>query len=295
MSRIFHRELRWYCAVPSVILALAWLTSCSPTVQQAQGPASQYAEAKEMFKQGNLDRSIDLTEALATVKPATAFTEKALVLRAVIFSGEVEAYKGIAEAYAKGGKSAKNPQYVADFDRRRDDALEFAGKRALDLGEADQGLLASGSLPKEITLDVPWPSVEGPEMLGEFMRVSQGIPLPDAERDTAAVEAQRKGIDDVLADIVGGDRSKARAEFTAGPVRVAGVDFAIFLTKQLLNGAKVFDRNHSDFPENLKALCGVGEQVAKSAQTLLKENPDKKKELAVRKVEEEIAALEKKG
>lgn len=102
------------------------------------------------------------------------------------------------------------------------------------------------------------------------------------------MDAQRKGIDDALAEVITGDRSKARASLMAGPVKLGGVDFALFLGKQLLNGASFFDRKHMRDSQKLRILCGEADDAGKAALALLKDTPHKDKEKGVKKLQDQI-------
>jgi hypothetical protein len=110
---------------------------------------------------------------------------------------------------------------------------------------------------------------------------------PD-EQEAVARDAQFKGIDDALAGMVGGDRSKARSDLSAGPVKLDGVDFAVYLGKALLEGASLYDRKHMRDSQKFRTLCGVADEAAKAAQALLKENPNRDKEKAVKKLQDDV-------
>jgi len=103
----------------------------------------------------------------------------------------------------------------------------------------------------------------------------------------------RKGIDDALAEVVNGDRAKARAILAAGPVKLDGVDFALVLGRELVVGASFFDRKHIRDSEKLNVLCNAADTVAKGALALLKENPNKDKEKEVKKLQDRIKTTEK--
>ena len=62
------------------------------------GPAGDYQDAKDMFKRNRFDRTLEFTDGLATASPPTKFTERARVLRVVVFSGQLKSAQGLADA-----------------------------------------------------------------------------------------------------------------------------------------------------------------------------------------------------
>ena len=56
-----------------------------------------------------------------------------------------------------------------------------------------------------------------------------------------------------------GDRAKARQALASGSTKLEGAAFAIFLAKELADGAVVFDRHHGRDPQKLITLCDEGE------------------------------------
>ncbi len=273
---------------PILVIINLLLVACSPPVERPKGAAADFEDAKQVFKLGRYDRALELTDGMATVSPPSKFTDRARVLRAVIFTGRIKAYKSLAEAYTKGSDATKNPHFKAAFGQQRHDCLQLGSKSALGLGEVAQQLTQGETLPKELSLEAPYPTVEGPYEVRELMRVSDGGWIEPEQQESAAVDAVRKGIDDTLAEIVEGDRSKARTVLSAGPVKLDGVDFALYLDKQLLEGATFFDRKHMRDPQKFKTLLGVADGTAKAVLTLLKENPNKDKESEVKKIQDQI-------
>ncbi len=278
--------------IPAVLLT-ALLTACSSSVSPTKKSASPYQQAKDMFKQGNLDRTLSLTGPLARADTNDPETLNARVLRAVIYSGQVEAYKELADIYRKGSRAAKNPQFIASFSRHRSDALQYGGDSVLSLGEIVMEFTSAPTFPKELTLDAPWPSVEGPEVVPALTRISQGGWVSEDGQASATVDAQRKGIDDTLAELVGGDRTKVRTEMTAGPVKISGLDFALFLEKGVVDGIAFFGPEYINNPDQVKTLCGVADRLVPPIETMLKENPDKKKEAEFKKLQKQIKDAEK--
>ncbi len=272
----------------SMLSLLALSVSCSPPVQKPTGPAYDYDATKDMFKRGRFDKAIEFSDTLATASPANAFTERALVLRAVIFTGRLRAYKEMEDAYDKGATTTKNPRFEAEYQRLRHDNLQMAGQSALALAETAHQLSASGTLPKEVALEASYPTTEGPIELADLEKVRQGGWIePDAQEGTAT-QAVFKGVDDALADAVSGDRSKARTALATGSTKLDGVAFALYVGKGLVDGATMFDRKHGRDSQRLKTMCTEADEVAKAALALLKDNPDKDKEKSVKKLQDQI-------
>ena len=274
-------------------LASFLLASCSPPVQKPTGPAADYQNAKEMFQKGRWDRVTEFTDGLASASPPNTHTQRALVLRVILFSGEVNAYKELADAYDKGSTKTKNPRFQAEYSRLRHDNLEYAMHAALGLGEATHSLLADGALPKQLVLEAPYPTTEGPVEVKDLARVADGGWIEPDQQESAALDAVRKGIDDVLGKAVGGDRSKAREALASGSTKIEGVDFAIFLGNQLLQAASIFDKKHSRDSQRFKTLSDEVNEAVKTAQAFLKDNPDKDKQKALKKLQDDIKAEQK--
>jgi hypothetical protein len=273
------------------LLLTTFLAACS----SSPSPTSRgvdYEQAKMMFKQGNLDRALSLTDAIAAGDPNNPGTLNARVLRVVIYSGRIDAYRELADTYKKGSEVATKIESVASYNRRRSNAMQYGSEAALNIGEVAMQLTSKKDFPKELTLDAPWPAAEGPQSIDDFARIRRGAWVPEEAQDTAATEAQHKAISDVLGEVVGGDRSKARMAIEAGPVKLNGLDFALFLEKQLLEGIELFGPKYLANPGQSKTLCGVAERLVPPIETMLKENPDKAKEAQFKKLQKQIKDAE---
>lgn len=287
MRFIYRSVSRSSFSIPAITL-----TACTSSTPKPKGPGGTYQQAKQMFQQGNIERMLDLADPLASAKSDSPYNLDARVLEAVIFSGQVEAAKELADAYKKGSRLAKNPRYIAAFSRRRDDALQSGSTAALNLGQVALELTSNGSIPDTLILDAPWPSAEGPAVVAELDRISQGAWVAEPDQDAAALDAQRKGIDDALTELAGGDRSKARSAMMAGPVKLQGLDFAFFLRKEVENGAALFGRQYLDDPDQLKTLTGVSDRMTAAIESMLKQTPNKEKGEELKKLRDEIKTME---
>ena len=288
-----HSPLRFHLVVLLATLALS--LSCSAPVQRPTGPAADYQDAKDMFKRGRYDRALEFTDGLASAVPAANFTERAQVLRVVIFTGQVKSYKELVDAYSKGADKTKNPHFKAEYDRLRHDNMQDGMKAALGLAETAHQLMEGGKISKELILEAPYPSIEGPLEVTDLGHVMEGGWIEPDHQDSAAVDSMNKGIDDALAGAVSGDRSTARNALASGSTKISGLDFALFTGNQLLEGASFFDRRHSRDPQKLRTVCDEAYEVVKAADALLKETPDKDKEEQVKKLEDRIKTTLKNG
>jgi hypothetical protein len=271
-------------------LGLLLVAACSAPVERPRGAAGAYLDATDMFGRARYDRALEFTESVASASPANAYTERARVLRAVILIGELHAYKELGEAYSKGAEASKNPRYKAEYERLRHDNFQYASKLALGLGEVLQQLTQGGAISKELTLQAPYPSIEGPMTVSQLNRVREGGWIEPGDQEQAALDAPRMGVDDALADVVRGDRFKAQTQMKAGPVKLDGADFALFLGNEMLTGASLFDKKHIHDPEKFRLLCGLADQSAKAAAALLKDAPDPDKEKRLKKLQDQIKA-----
>lgn len=282
-----HQWPRGRTIVP-LTLMLALVVSCSAPQPRPTGVAYEYESAKDMLKKARFDRVLEFSEGPAKAIPHNAFTERAQVLQVVVYSGLVNGYKEIVDAYRKGADTTKNTRFKSTYERQRSDNLQYGSRLALGLGDVAHRMTESGALAKQYTLEAPYPSTEGPLTLPQLAKVTDGGWIEPEEQEAVARDAQLKGVDDALADIVGGDRSKARAALGSGPVKIDGADFGLFLGRQLLVGASLFDRKHARDSTKLKTLCGEADEVAKAVAVLLKENPNKNKEKALKKLQDDI-------
>ena len=283
--RSFPQSLRLFV----LIVAGVVLVSCGPTSNNPAGHTSPYARAKDAFKSGQLDKAMDLTEPLATATPPADSTERARVLRAVIDTGELKGAKDLAEAYSKGAGKSKNSQFL----RTQHDIRATAAKAAVDLAEMAHLIAPDGVIAKELTLEASFPATEGPTEIKELADIEKGdYPEPD-QQESAMANSLRKGIDDALAAVVGGDRAKARQALAGGSTKLEGAAFAIFLAKGLAEGAVVFDRHHGLDPQKLRMLCDEGDESLKAALALLKDMPDKDQEKEVKKLQDKFKTIRK--
>ena len=277
-----------------VLASLFGAAACQPA-KQVTGPERDYLDATDMFKTGNLDRALDLSDGVANASPPNAFTDRARVFRIVIFGGRVRAYKELGEAYGKGADEIKKANYKTNYQRLQNDAFQLAATAALGLAQTAHHMMSGAGIGKEVVLETPYPATEGPEKVAQLERAKKGEWIELADQDAASLAAREKGIDHELAELVGGDRAKARAELTAGPVKIAGVDFTLFLAKELLNAATIFDHKHFNDYSKLKIISQEADDAAQAALAMLKESPDKDKEKTAKKIQADIKDLLKKN
>jgi len=290
--RSFSRSLRLFGLI---VVSGVVLVSCGPTANNPapQTKTSAYDRAKDAFKSGAPDKALELTDKLATATPPADSTERARVLRAVIFTGELKSTKELAEAYSRGAEKSKNPRFHSEYLRLHHDNLEAATKAALNLAETAHQLAPDGAIAQELTLEASFPTTEGPPEIKELAHVEEGGWLESDQQDSAAADALRKGIDDALADVVSGDRAKARRALASGSTQLEGSAFAIFLATELAEGAVVFDRHHGRDPQKLITLCNEGEESLKAALALLKDTPNKDQEKEAKKLQDKFKTLRK--
>lgn len=271
-----------------ILMTLVLSVSCSAPVQKPTGPAYDYDATKDMFKRGRFDKAVEFSDALAAASPSNAFTQRAQVLRAVIYTGRLKAYKELEDAYDKGATTSKNPRFEAEYQRLRHDNLQMAAQSALGLAETAHQLSASGDFPKEVVLEASYPTTEGPVEIAELEKVRQGGWIEPDAQEAVATQAIFKGIDDALADAVSGDRSKARTALAAGSTKLDGLSFALYIGKGLVDGATMFDRKHGRDSQRLKTMCTEADEIVKAATPLLKDSPDKDKGKDMKKLQDQI-------
>ena len=286
---VFHLSREFFAVISSLVL----VSACSSPSPKLTGPARGYAEAEESFKKGNFDRAVELTDKSANSSPPDEFTERTRVLRVIIFSGSVNAYKELTDAYEKGSQAAKEPALKGEYRRLRQDNFQLWSKGALVLGEVAQQLTTGGTIAKELTLEAPYPAAEGPTTVLQLDQVKKGTAIGPEGEEAAAADARRKGVDDALAEIMGGDRSKARTSLTAGSTKLSGAGCALFLAQQLLVGAEAFDRKHGDEPTKFMALHARSQEAVKAALAQLKESPNGDQEKEAKKLQDQLKSAMK--
>ena len=276
-----------------VMLAGIVLVSCGPAANQPAASTNPYDRAKDAFKSGQIEKALEATDKLATTTPPGDYTERARVMRAVIYTAELKAANELANAYGKGAEKSKNPQFEANYRRLHNDNLAMAGKAALGLAETAHQLAPDGTIAKQLTLEASFPTTEGPTEIKQLAHVEEGGWIEPDDQDAAAADALRKGLDDALADAVSGDRAKARQALASGSVKLDGAAFAIFLSKELTDGAADFDRHHGRDPQKLIALCDEGDATVKAALAQLKATPNKDEEAQAKKLDDKFKNLRK--
>lgn len=273
--------------VPAMLIVVLGL-SCSPPQPRPTGVAYEYESAKDMLRKGRFERALEFSEDPALASPPNAFSQRAQVFQVVVRGGLINGYKELVEAYQEGAEATKNPRFKGEYSRQRNDNLQYGSRLALGLAEVSHRMTETKELAKEYTLDAPYPSTEGPLTLPQLAKVTDGGWIEPDDQETVGKEALLKGINDALADAVGGDRSKARAALAAGPVKIGGVDFGLYLGKQLLIAASLFDKKHGRDSQKLRTVCGEANEVAAAVEGLLKESPDKDKEKTLNKLQADI-------
>ena len=156
-----------------IALAGAVLVSCGPTGTQT-GQTNAYGRAKDAFKSGDLEKALDITDRLATATPPADSTDRARVLRAVIYTGELKGAMELAEAYSKGAEKAKNPRFQTEYRRLHNDDLSLATRAALNLAETAHQMAPDGVIAKQLTLDANYPITEGPAEVKQLASVEAG-------------------------------------------------------------------------------------------------------------------------
>jgi hypothetical protein len=277
-----------------VLAGLFGAAACQP-VKQPKGPEREYLDATDLFKRGNFDRALDYSEGVADASPPNAYTDRARVFRIVIYGSRVKAYKELGEAYGEGAKKTKKAHFKAEYQHLQNDAFQLAATAALGMAETAHQMMGGEGIGKEVVLETPYPSTEGPVKVAQLERVKDGDWIEPADQDAASLAAREKGIDDELAQLVGEDRAKVRAELTAGPVKIAGVDYSLFLAQELLNAATTFDHKHFNDYSKLKVVAQEADDAAQAALNMLKDNPDKNKEKTAKKIQADIKDLLKKN
>lgn len=271
----------------ALIMSIA-LAGCSTPQPRLTGVAYEFDSAKDMLKKGRFDKALEFSEAPAKASPPNDFTLRAQVFQVAVFSGLIRGYGELADAYRKGSETTKNPNFKAAYERQRNDSIQYGSRLALGLAEIANIMMANKTLENEYTLDTSYPSAEAPLTLPQLLKVREGGWIDPEEQGAVGKDALLKGINDALADAMGSDRSKARTALSAGPVKIDGTDFGLYLGRELIIGASMFDRKHMRDSGKLKLICGVADGTAQALAARLKEKPSREKEKALKKLQDDL-------
>lgn len=271
-------------------LAAAAMVGCS-SGNQLTGPAAVYAKAKANFAKGanmGYDADIDAIASLANADPANDYTTRARVLRLVVFSGQMQGYRTLADAYGKGADTAKQAAVKSEYTALQRDINQRGAELTLRLGEVAMQLTKGGALPKDLVLDLPYPAVDVPASIPALDTARTGAKIEHEDETQAELLATRMGVVDVLAAILNTDRAKAQSEMAAGPVTIDPTAFRLFLADQIMAGAVFYDAKHLYDPTHYKLLAGVAQGVLDPVQAALKQTPDPGSAKRLKKIQDQI-------
>lgn len=275
----------------------ACVLACAPPLKRPTGPAKVYEDAKEMFAKTRFDKVIDYTDELARAEPPNAYTERAQVLRIVLLSGLANGYRTLAEGYGDAVKNTKNPRNKAEYQRLGHDFYRYARTRSLELAEVAELFLKAnvGGSSRQVTLEAPYPTVEAPIVNANLLRAREGGGIDAAQQEEAQLAGIRMGVEGSLADVLGGDRAKARTALQSSTAKVGNLGFTLYLGKQLLAASQVFGQKGMKEATNFKLLCSKADACATQALAILKANPDKEAEKKVKELQEDVKKTLKSG
>jgi hypothetical protein len=271
------------------------LTGCSSQPERPKGPAGAYLDTTDAFSKARYDRALDVSARLASANPANEYTNKACVLRSVILIGEINGFKKVADSYEKGADATKNPRFKSEYLRMRTDALQAAGERALQLGEVEQRLATPGPMPSPLVLDAPYPGIEGPVAIAQFTTVEQGGWIEPTAQEQVALDAPRMGVDDSLAELLGGDRAAARTKMSTGAVKLDGAAYALYLADGLSDAASIYDHKHLRDVTRFRMLTGLADNMTNTAAESIKQSPNPDAQARLKKLQAQLKSQEKNG
>lgn len=277
------------------ILVLLASGACTPSAPRPTGPAADYDNLKSAFKSGRFERTLALTDSVAKASPPSPFSSKALVVRAVTYAGLMQGAKLTGESYQTGANVTKNPRFRTEYNRLSSDSFHAAAQAGMGLAEAAHQLIGGDLASGDLYLEVPYPSAEAPQQVPQLIKAQEGGWIESDQQEAAAADAMRKGIDDVLASVVSGDRAKAKSELTAGPVKLDPAYFLLFLGTQVKDAAGLYDRKHLRDPQRFKLLMDQATAAVDSGLAQLKKSPDSDTEKRFRKLQDQIKTAIKNG
>ena len=282
-------------SLASILLAATF--ACTPPQERATGYAQVFEDAKETFGQSRFSKAQGYATNLAKASPANEFTERGQLLSIVIANGMAGAYKELGDAYRDGGEDMESSADRSEYANRRLNYFQDAKSHTLHLAEMSSRFLQSqqeGEV-KELTLEAPIPTAEGPAVNQQLERVRNGMRLQANEHEDAHLNAVRSGMKRSLAEVLGVDPSEVSTVLETGSAKVTNLALCLFLTRQLLENAEALGPKGVNEPtmrlavldraglaldraqELLEAAPEPDQEIQKSAETLKKDLEEAKK------------------
>ena len=274
-------------------LTVMIIVSCSPPEKRPTGWAKVYEDGKELFGRSDFERAVDYVRELALKKPSNDYSERGQVLSVILLSGLAQGYWEVAEAYGAGIDKLEDPAQRREYRRLRQDAYQYARTHALHLAEVARQFVESHEVEevgerKELMVECPYPAVDPPSTNQLLERAKGGDWIPPEEQAEAQRNAHRMHMQRSLAAALGVEPAEVGLALQTGTARVPDAAFNLYLSGELVEGARIFGTQGLDESRNLVILCDQADASLKQALEFLEANPSEDFERISRDVRQRI-------
>ncbi len=264
------------------LVLIAWAGCAAP--QKPATPASQLADAKELLRQHNYDRAVDVLAKLSKQENETA--ERGHMLLIAVLGGMGESYREMGDAYVKGSTLVRNK---AESTRFRKMAMDYYGMaRVRSLSYVEQLLpLLKKSDTKPFTIEANFPEASATEN-PTLHKVEQGIWVQDEERYRAELDMLDLWVAKMLcASASLSDLNQGRALYRKGTVELDPRGYFVAMAKTMMDASALFVPKALDDSRMRRLFYEKAGDTIDASMRLLKIQPDKVLEGRARKTKED--------
>ena len=241
-------------SVVLVVLALGWAIGCSsgPPSPKPGSPGFFWAVARESYRTGDLVKTNSTLVELS--RSENEFTARARVWQLVVSAGVSQGFSELADAYEAGARM--NLTSPLRFRNQTANLRSMAASAALEFTQAVRETVDFDKGPNvQLAFGYPNGSTAQPEGL---KKISNGIWLPDSEREALQAALLQRGVLLAVSRAVGSpdDPAKAQAVFQTAEVRIPRSTFLFGMGKLLYEESDLFGPERMDRPNRLLSMCG---------------------------------------
>jgi len=232
------------------VLGMTLACSNSPSIQPGS-PAFFWAVAQESYRTGDVTKANNTLCELAHAE--NPFQARARVWHLVLSAGLSRGYSELADAYDAG--ATMNLTSPVRFHNAASNLRSLAASAAL---EFTQTLHETVKLSQDanIALSFPFPAGSAAEPDG-LRKISDGIWIPDDQRDALQAAMLQRGVLQAVADVMGsaGDTAKAKTAFQSPVVQVSRPAFLFRAAQLLYQESELYGPQRMDRPNRRALLC----------------------------------------
>lgn len=233
--------------------------SSGPSSPKPGSPAFFWAVARESYRTGDLVKTNSTLLELA--KGQNEFSARAAIWHLVLSAGLSQGYKDLADAYDSGART--NLTSPLRFRNEACALRSLAANTALEFTQVVHDLVENPSAKLPLSFAYPSGSVAIPEGI---RRVSSGIWLSDAERESVQNAMLQRGVLRTVSRAVGspGDPARALAVFQSPPVEIAREALLLQMAGLLYEESDLFGPQRMDRPNRRLLMCSEALRALRS-------------------------------